>query len=598
MVEKIRDSLVKGYNKLGIQMMVFLSFTLSTVIVVLFIGVFFYIRFSNQLETNSEKEKQILINQVNQSLDTYLRNMMKVSDSLYYSVIKNTDLSSEDIGARMQLIYEVNKDHILHIALFDAEGSLMYSAPPARLKDTVDVKETVWYQGALKKPENLHFFLPEVQNLFVNLDHQYQWVVHLGRFVEITTGKTVEKGVLLVDMKYSGIEQIFKSAQMEDDSYIYLVDSDGNLIYHPKQQLIYSGRIKENHELTSSYPDGVYQDTVEGTRRRVVVKSMGYTGWKLVGVTKEQSLTINDFQNRLFIFCIFLLFVCILSIMNNYLSSKITNPIKSLEKSVKLLECSMDENLVYVGGSHEVRHLSTALKRMAKQVRILMERIMKENEAKRMAELEALQAQINPHFLYNTLDIIVWMVENEKYEESVKVVTALARLFRISLSKGRAVITVREELEHVRNYLLIQQMRFKDKFNYEIDIEEGTKELSTVKLIVQPVVENAVYHGMEFMDGDGIIRIQACRIGGELQIRISDNGFGMEKEVIDTLLEQKSVTSSRGSGIGLRNIQERIRIYFGSEYGVSIESEPDEGTEVTIHLPIVPYEEGNGGGRV
>ncbi len=221
-----------------------------------------------------------------------------------------------------------------------------------------------------------------------------------------------------------------------------------------------------------------------------------------------------------------------------------------------------------------------------------MQDIVAEHESKRKSEFDTLQSQINPHFLYNTLDIIVWMIENEQKQEAVKVVTALARFFRISLSKGKSIITVHDELEHVRNYLTIQQMRFKNKFVYEIRAEEDTMGLACLKLMLQPLVENAIYHGMEFMDGDGLIEIQVKKEGKDLWIEVRDNGFGMTKEQVENLLSEKPhVSSRRGSGIGVKNVNERIRLYFGEDYGLIIESEPDEGCLIRCHLPVKEYVE-------
>lgn len=220
---------------------------------------------------------------------------------------------------------------------------------------------------------------------------------------------------------------------------------------------------------------------------------------------------------------------------------------------------------------------------------------MAEHESKRKSEFDTLQSQINPHFLYNTLDIIVWMIENEKQSEAVKAVTALARFFRISLSKGKSIIPVRDELEHVRNYLMIQHMRYKNKFSYSIEAEEEVLGLASLKLILQPMVENAIYHGMEFMDGDGEIKIRAWKEEENLYLSVEDNGLGMTEEQVERLFTDTGhVPSRRGSGIGVKNVNERIHLYFGKNYGLSIESEPDEGTTVRIHLPAIAYEEAVG----
>ena len=243
-----------------------------------------------------------------------------------------------------------------------------------------------------------------------------------------------------------------------------------------------------------------------------------------------------------------------------------------------------------------LRELGTAVQGMVDRMRQLTEDMVREHEQKQKSELNALQAQINPHFLYNTLDIIVWMIENGQREDAVRVVTALARFFRISLSKGRNIIPVKDELEHVRNYLLIQEMRYKNKFRYRIDCPAEAENLSTIKLVVQPIVENAIYHSMDFMDGDGLIEIRAGVSDGALSITVADNGLGMTQDVVESLLttgpeSNRRDSTKKGSGIGLKNVQERIRLYFGPQYGVSIQSEPDEGTTVTLHLPAVPYGE-------
>ncbi len=330
----------------------------------------------------------------------------------------------------------------------------------------------------------------------------------------------------------------------------------------------------------------------------VTVKSVGYTGWKVVGVAPENAVTLNNIKTHLLIAFVIAFILFLLAITNSYISSKITIPIKKLERSVNKIE---EGNLgleIDTGGSYEIRHLGKSIQNMAGQIQVLMDDIVSEHEDKRRKEFDALQSQINPHFLYNTLDIIVWMIENEKPEQAVKVVIALARFFRISLSKGKSIITLGDELEHVRNYLMIQQMRYKNKFTYSIEAPEELLGLASLKLMLQPMVENAIYHGMEFMDGEGEIRIRAWRAEGDLYISIEDNGLGMTEEQVKGLFEPESGREPRfggrrgasgSSGIGVKNVNERIRLYFGPDYGLSIWSEPDEGTRVTAHLPAVDY---------
>ena len=208
-----------------------------------------------------------------------------------------------------------------------------------------------------------------------------------------------------------------------------------------------------------------------------------------------------------------------------------------------------------------------------------------EQEAKRKTELDALQSQINPHFLYNTLDSIVWMIEGEQYKEAISMVTALSRLFRISISKGKTIISIADEAEHARNYMNIQKVRYKNRFVFSMEMEKRILQYSTIKLVIQPILENAIYYGMESMDGDGIIRVHGYEKDGDIYIDVDDNGPGMPQEIVDYLLTDNDRVHKKGSGVGLLNVHQRIRLYFGDAYGLEIHSEPDVGTCVRIHLP-------------
>lgn len=583
----------KGFLKnISIRYTIFAYFTISALVTVLFIGVALYSRLAAQLTETIRDENQAMVNQVSRSVDDYLRNIMKLSDSLYYGAIKNADLSAASVNSEITLLYDNNKDRISNIALLSKEGELLEAVPAARLKTGLDVTEEEWFRSTLERTDNLHFSKPHVQYIFDNSENQYRWVITLSRAVEITHGTSTDQGVLLVDITYGSLRQLLDNIALGNEGYLYMLSSTGDLIYHPKMQLIDAGLVKENLDEAAGYRDGNYQEIYQGEKRDITVKSVGYTGWRLIGVTPERGFSLNNLKTKLFVVFIIAFFLFVLAIINAYISSRITTPIQKLEKSVNALEAGELDTEVYTGGSYEIRHLGRSIGDMAKRIQALMDDIVAEHESKRKSEFDTLQSQINPHFLYNTLDIIVWMIENEQKNEAVKVVTALARFFRISLSKGRSIIPVRDELEHVRNYLMIQQMRFKNKFTYTIEQEPGTAELASLKLMLQPLVENAVYYGMEFMDGDGEIAVRAYVDDGGLWFTVEDNGLGMTREQVESLLTEKAhVSSKRGSGIGVKNVNERIRLYFGEEYGLTIESEPDEGTVIRIRLPAIPYSE-------
>lgn len=589
---RIADGIYKTYRKRSIGFMISVSFSFSAVIAMLLVGFALYFRFTGQMNRIIQEDNQNIIEQVNGNMDSYLRNMMKLSDSLYYDVIKNKDISIEMIYDEMNLLYQTNSSAIENIALFGNQGELFEIIPFAELKPMVDVLEEDWYKNAMEKTENMHYSTPKVQNLFSYADYKYKWVITLSRAVEINKGKETEQGVLLIDMKYSGIEQILDRAKLGNNGYVYLIDRDGEIIYHPRQQLIYSNLLEENNEVAATYKDGNCTEIFLGEERVITVKTVGYTGWKIIAVTPQKAIKLNYYQTTVFAGLIIAFTIVVIVFMNIFISTRISGPIKELEYSMKKLEKGYLDAEIYVGGSYEIEHLGKTIKKMVSQMKKLMADIVEEHESKKKSELDALQSQINPHFLYNTLDAIVWMVENEKQSEAVRMVTALARLFRISLSKGKNMISVKDELEHVRNYLTIQQMRYKNKFTFDIIAEPEILEMTTIKLLVQPLVENAIYHGMEYMDGEGEIIIKAYVKEEGLYIEVADNGLGMPQNVVDRLLIDTHTVKSKGSGIGLKNIQERIQLSFGSKYGLIIESEPDEGTIMTIYLPLKKMEGG------
>ena len=580
------------YRRRNIQFITSLSFTLVALVSMLFMGIAFYAQFvRNARQMALENNKQML-EQVSWNLNSYIRKMMNISDFMYYNVIKNKDLTEESIDKEMNLLYEENKDYLVSIVCVTEDGAVLAAGPIATRKKSVDLKEQEWFVQAGEKIENLHFTTPHVQNIFESSNYQYAWVISLSRSVELTNVGHTRRGVLLVDMNYSAIEQVFDKANEQNSGYVYLMDRNGEIIYHPKQKAIYSGMMKENNRMAASYEDGTHIENFMGEERAVVVKTIGYTGWKIVNVTPTSELFRNTIHIGFFMVMICTVTIFLILFGNIFISDRVTEPLRNLEESIRYLEEGhLEEEHIYIGGSHEIRHLGQTITLMVKRMKDLMDKMVREQEDKRKSELDALQSQINPHFLYNTLDSVVWMVECEQYREAISMVKALAKLFRISLSKGNSIITIEDELTHAQNYMSIQQMRYRNKFCVKIDVEPAIRDCITIKLIVQPILENAIYHGMEFMDGEGEITVHGYEKDGDIYIEVSDNGMGIPEETIESLLTDKSRARGKGSGIGLWNVNQRIALYFKGDYGLSIKSELDEGTTVTIHLPKILYED-------
>ena len=576
----------------GIQSTIMVAFSIISVSIMLLTGIVMYMRFSNLSRQEMIKSTQKLMEQSKESMEDYLMNMRQISDAAYYSVIKESDFSteSEEIQKGMQLLYEANKSRLRSIAIYNNFGSLIAAEPVVSQKEDPNVTKQDWFIHAMDEMENIHFSIPHIQNLFDDGTFRYYWVISSSRVVELTNGVNSQKGVLLVDMDYSEISRMMDQINtLENGQYFYLCDSNGKIIYHPRQKLIYTDLYQENNIEAAGYEDGSTEEIFQGEKRLVTVKTVSYTGWKIVSVVPMSSFDMGMTGTKYFVIMLVTVSMLAVILLNQLVSASIAMPLKKLNNSVKEWETGNMNPSIYIGGSMEVEHLGCTLRSTVEQIRQLMQDIVVEQEEKRKSELDALQSQINPHFLYNTLDSIVWMIEGERYEDAVFMITQLASLFRISLSRGKTVISVEDELKHARNYMNIQKVRYKNIFEVRFDIDPEILQCCTVKLVVQPLLENAIYYGVECMDGDGEIDVNGYRREDDIYIEVRDNGLGIPEDEVEQLLKENNRVHKRGSGVGLLNVHNRIRLRFGEEYGLEIESEPDEGTTVRIHLPYIVY---------
>ena len=590
-MEKIRELLThKNKKTRSMQMTISISFTILSVCCMCLLGVMLYQQFTRKAENLTVENSRQLLNQTTINLEDYLRNMRRISDAMYYTVIKNTDIGSESLEDSMNLLYEANKDKLVSVACYTNDGKLTEASPIATEKPGVDVKSQKWFQDAAGELENFHFSTPHVQNLFDDPSYRYYWVVSLSRTVELTRNGNSMLGVLLVDMNYSSIEQLLEKANTDTSGeYVYLMAPDGEIIYHPKQNLIHMGLYEENNTEAAGYEDTTVKENFHGEKRLVTVKTISYTGWKLISVVPMKSFSMGMTGMRNLVVLLVALTVLAVVILNQMVSARISKPLRRLNDSVKEWEAGNMNPDIYIGGSMEVEHLGKTLRSTIAQIRQLMDDIVVEQEEKRKSELDALQSQINPHFLYNTLDSIVWMITGERYDDAVFMITQLASLFRISLSKGKTVIKIEDEVKHARNYMNIQKIRYKNSFEVDFQIEEDILDGCIVKLVLQPLLENAIYYGMEFMDGEGEIHVRGYRKDKDVYLEVEDNGLGMPEEEAAELLNGKERPHKHGSGVGLVNVHSRLKLRFGEAYGLVIHSCPDEGMMVQIHIPYIPY---------
>ncbi|EXX85218.1 histidine kinase [Paenibacillus darwinianus] len=560
------------------------SFSVLILLMLSIVAVLLYDKFSETAERSVYLNTQQIVDQVGYNLEDYITGMSRLYRSIEQNMLVDGQWEDEQVTKQLDTIMS-SRDDIVSIALFDEQGKLLRNRPSAQVRDSADVTQQSWFHAAMRVPDHLGFSLPHIQNLYQGT---YKWVVSMSKGVTVIRNGKPMRVILLVDINFKKIDELSSRISLGKKGYVYIIDEGaGNIVYHPQQQLIYMGLKKESVEQALKSSDS-YIDRSSNVPRLITVKSVANIGWKVVGVSYlDEIMTTREEINRYLIRVLAGALVLVI-IFCMLLASTLTRPIRLMERTMKAVEKGDFEVELPVQGPLEVERLASRFNLMVNKIRQLMQQIIVEQESKRKYELEALQAQINPHFLYNTLNSVVRMVGMSKNEEVITMITSLSRLFRISLSKGKNVIAVGEELEHARHYLTIQQMRFKNKFAFAIEADEEALSCMTLKLVLQPLIENAIVHGIEYMVDEGFIRIKASVTGDVLTFEIADNGVGMSPGKLDRLLSGEAIDKSgAGSGVAVRNVHDRIRLYYGVQYGLSFESEQEEGTTVRVRIPAI-----------
>ncbi|MNO12267.1 Sensor histidine kinase YpdA [compost metagenome] len=582
----------KRFHVRKIQVLISVSSITMTLVVVLSVSALLFNRFSKAAEENTYLTISQIIQQVNSNLELYVTGMEDVFEVVEEKVSEVSDLrNDQQLRDQLETILTTRAD-LVSIALFTEEGKLVSNTPSLPMRKNTKLTDQIWFESAEQNPGILQFTPPHIQNLFKS---DYRWVVSMSKTISYRDQFSVKQGVLVIDINFRTIDELSQRVSLGKKGYVYIIDAVGNIVYHPQQQLIYAGLKYENLEPVLNYTYGSYQDDMDGEQRIITIQQVKPAGWKIVGVAYADEFLTTRQELSDFLYRFLIVALAIILIINLYLSAKISQPITRLEKSVKMVEKGDFGTSVYVKGAYEVEQLSKRFNLMLRRIRELMDQNIQEQEAKRKSELNVLQSQINPHFLYNTLNSVTRMAETGRNEEVVTTITSLSRFFRISLSKGDNIISVADELEHIRHYLIIQTIRFKNKFRYEIKADDDVLQCLTLKLILQPLVENAIHHGIEKSAEPGFIEIAVSIVEDHVEFKISDNGIGMDEKTVQGILKG-TARSDRGSGVGVINVQERISLYYGSSYGLHYESEPEEGTIVTIKIPVERMDRSGQGG--
>ena len=358
---------------------------------------------------------------------------------------------------------------------------------------------------------------------------------------------------------------------------------------------IYKQRIEDNLREGNRYEDNlrIWENDVQIVTALIQESVSQYSHYEVKELQKSHAEQQRFFEESVtYLIIAFGALILLIILLSYFIPLSITRPILRLEKVTKqVAEGDLSVRSDAESGA-EVRALSDSLNRMIDKINDLLEQVTTEQIRLRKAEFELLQAQINPHFLYNTLDTIIWLAETGEQKKVVSMVGSLSDFFRSTLSRGKDIVTLREELQHVRSYLEIQQVRYQDILEYEIEVPEEMYDCRLPKITIQPLVENALYHGIKNKRGVGRIRITCCKADGGCKLRVVDNGIGITKERLAQVQDGILNKVLTGKDIyGLYNVNERIRLNFGEEYGISILSEYGEGTVVNVLVPYVGKEE-------
>ena len=398
-------------------------------------------------------------------------------------------------------------------------------------------------------------------------------------------------GIMSIDVELDLLARICRDIRLGKSGYVTLVDQNGQIIFHPQPELIgKSVGLLLGNPVGESWRSGYYTHG----NRVIMGKTLPLANWSIIGISDRAELIAEMTTVARMSFALIVGSIIVVILVALLLSGVLTKPLKELQASMRAAADNLN-TIVPVRTDDEIGQLGRAFNQMPTQIRQLMRQSVQEQKKLRQIEMQVLQEQIKPHFIYNTLEVIIGLLETDQNEDVIKMVEALGAFFRISLSQGRELISIKEEVDHVRNYLYIQKLRHGEKYDYRIEVEDGIAHLKTLKLLLQPLVENAIYHGVRsLVSNEGLIVVRGYRTEETICFEVSDNGRGMPADLVMALnrsLRGEQPEDQAKHGYGLRNVHERIVLAFGQEYGLWLTSTLDQGTRVVLRLPMIKGEE-------
>ena len=553
--------------------------------IVLFLtSTIYYSVFTNRINSLIENQSREINKQIVLNYESYIKSVIETSN---YIQAASLNLDVRDSYNELQDIYlynsEIKKD-VVSIFLFDEEGKKILGNSPDNMR-FYNIPDENWFKNALSEKTTFHFSAPHRQSLASIRNEE---VISVSKSVKYSTAGTEKDGILLIELNFKTLTDLADKTNLGQGGHILILNDDDSIIYlsgkREQKDLSASIEIAVNNYL------GGFKTEIDSMEMYININTLIQTRWRIVTINNVNELALARREMLLILFIIFVLSFAVTAFVSFIISGRISSPLNQLKKSMLKIEKGDFHTKVEVSGQKEVVRLSRSFNSMLAEISRLMDKVVNEQREKRKTELKALQNQINPHFLYNTLDSIVWLAENKRTEDVITTVIALARFFRISISKGETFIPVKDEISHIKNYLTIQKIRYVDKFEYNFEIDPEVYDFKVMKLILQPIVENAIYHGVG--EETEHITIRSYLDGGFLVFEVENTGYGITEERIEDIYSILKGENSKSS-VGMRNVYLRLKLFYGDKADIHISSELDELTIIKILIPAEPGNKGD-----
>lgn len=538
---------------------------------------------------NSSEYTHTIIQQMNQNIDSYIDYM----ENIAYLISSNEDVQDYlfdekiDNEGRYRILNQFqtildSRSDIRNVGIISKNGRMLINDGSKSVNQDLDLNTQEWYATALEKPNGPILTSSHVQHI---ISGERPWVITLSRGIRDRSGSGEKEGVFFIDLNYSAISELCDQSTVGTKGYAFILDAKGNIVYHPQQQQLYNELQTENISLIMDTDEDTVLTGTGNDGKLYSISRSEKTGWTVVDCTNVKELLSKSRQAQSVYVLTAIILVIVALLFSRFMARSITLPIQKLRDSMKKVqEGDFSVSDVVVDSKNEIGSLTKSFDVMTHRIHELMEQNVHEQEEKRKSELKALQSQINPHFLYNTLDSIIWMAEGKKNEEVVLMTASLARLLRQSISNEDEVVPIANEVEYARGYLTIQKMRYKDKLEFQIDVDPSILHIPLIKLVLQPIIENAIYHGLKYKESKGLLIIKGFPKDGNAVLQVIDDGVGMDEETLAHIYDRHKV-NYHSNGVGVYNVQKRLKLYYGEDYGITYESVVGKGTTATITIP-------------